>query len=50
MKKVMGAIWELPIQPNLGENGLDWLWFLAGNSQMAPTIFFIFSANFLYII
>ena len=25
-----------------GGNGLDWLWYLAGNSQMAPTIFFDF--------
>ena len=32
-----------PIQPNLGESGLDWLSYLAGNFQTAPTIFFIFS-------
>ena len=35
-----------PIQPNLGENGLDWLCYLAGNFQRAPTIFFIFSEYF----
>jgi hypothetical protein len=29
-----------PIQPTLSENGLDWLCYLAGNSQTAPTIFF----------
>ena len=29
-----------PIQPNLGEKGLDWLCYLAGNSQTAPTNFF----------
>ena len=33
-----------PIQPNLGENWPDWLCYLAGNFQTAPTIFFIFSA------
>ena len=36
-----------PIQSNLGENGLDWLSYLAGNFQTAPTIFFIFSGYFL---
>ena len=44
----MGAVLKLPakwamaqpIQPNLGENGLDWLCYLAGNFQVAPTIFF----------
>jgi hypothetical protein len=30
----------LPIQPNLSGNGLDWLCYLAGNSQAAPTFFF----------
>jgi hypothetical protein len=34
------------IQPNLGENGLDWLCYLAGNFQTAPRIFFIFSGYF----
>ena len=29
-----------PIKPNLGENGLDWLFYLVGNFQTAPTIFF----------
>ena len=33
------------IQPNLGENGLDWLCYLAGNFQMAPTIFFSYFQN-----
>jgi hypothetical protein len=28
-----------PIQPHLGENGLDWLCYLAGNFQTAPMIF-----------
>ena len=37
------------IQPNLVENGLDWLCYLAGNFQMAPTIFFhIFRILYLY--
>ena len=40
-KKIVGAIWELPIQPNLNGNRLDWLCYLAGNSQMAPTIEFL---------
>ena len=31
-------------------NGLDWLCYLAGNSQMAPTIFFIFSAYLFFLI
>ena len=34
------------IQPNLRENGLDWLCYLASNFQTAPTIFFIFSGCF----
>ena len=33
LKKIVGAV-------NLGGNGLDWLCCLAGNSQMAPIIFF----------
>ena len=33
---------------NLGENGLDWLCYLAGNFQTAPTIFFIFSGYFFW--
>ena len=36
-----------PIQSNLGENGLDWLGYLAGNFQTAPTIIFIFSGYLL---
>ena len=37
-----------PIQSNLGENGLDWLCYLAGNFQTAPTFFFqIFRIYFL---
>jgi hypothetical protein len=32
----------------LGENELDWLCYLAGNFQTAPTNFFIFSGYFLY--
>ena len=46
LKKIMGAVWELPakqhsqFQPNLSENGLDWLCYLAGNYQTAPMIFF----------
>ena len=30
----------------MGENGLDWLCYLAGNFQTAPTFFFIFSGFF----
>ena len=30
----------------MGQNGLDWLCYLAGNFQTAPTIFFIFSGYF----
>ena len=37
-----------PIQPNLGENGLDWLCYLAGNFQTTPKIFYIFRILFLY--
>ena len=33
------------IQSNLSGNGLDWLCYLAGNYQTAPTIFFIFLKN-----
>ena len=43
MKKITGAV--QPIQPNLGGNGMDWLCYLAGNSQTAPMIF----SNFQYI-
>ena len=43
LKTIVGAVWEQPIQPNLSGNGLDWLYYLAGNSQTAPTIFFKFS-------
>ena len=49
MKKIVGAVTCLiaqPIQPNLGENGLDWLCYLAGKFQMAPTVFFILSGHF----
>ena len=35
-----------PIKPNLGENGLDWLCYLAGKFKTAHTIFFIFSGFF----
>ena len=34
MKKIVGVVRELPIQPNLGENGLDWLCYLGGNFQL----------------
>ena len=47
MKKIMGAVWELPAKyPISTQIGLDWLCYLAGNSQTAPTIFFIFSGYF----
>ena len=36
-----------PIQHNLGENGLDWLCYLAGNFQTAPMIFSYFQDIFL---
>ena len=39
-----------PIQPNLGENGLDCLCYLAGNFQTAPTIFFRSSAYIFFMI
>ena len=39
-----------PIQPNLDENGLDWLCYSAGNFQTAPMIFFIFSGYFFWMI
>ena len=46
----MGVILELPaqpIQPISTQIGLDWLCYLAGNSQTAPMIFFhIFSIIF----
>ena len=42
-KKNPGSCLEVAIQPNLGENGLEWLCYLAGTFQTAPTIFFIFS-------
>ena len=35
---------------NLSGNGLDWLCYLAGNSQTAPTIFFKFSGYIFLII
>jgi len=35
---------------NLSGNGLDWLCYLAGNSQTAPTIFFKFSGYVFLII
>ena len=38
-----------PIQPNLRENGLDWLCYLSGNFQTTPTIFFIFSGFFFFL-
>ena len=38
-----------PIQPIFTQIGLDWLCYLAGNSQTAPTIFFqIFSICFFF--
>ena len=50
LKKIVGAVCELPakyiaqpIRPNLSGNGLNWLCYLAGNSQTAPIIFFKFS-------
>ena len=53
LKKIMCAAWELiaqPIQPISIQIGLDWQWYLAGNSQTAPTIFSKFSRyNFLII-
>ena len=39
-----------PIQPISSQIGLTWLCYLAGNSQTAPTIFFIFLAYALFII
>ena len=42
-KKSWEPILAQPIHPNLCENGLDWLCYLAGNSQTAPSIFFKFS-------
>ena len=45
LKKIVGAVWELP-----GENGLDWLCYLAGISQTAPTIFFKLSVQIFIII
>ena len=40
-----------PIQPISTQIGLDWLYYyLAGNSQMAPTIFFKFSGYIFLII
>ena len=42
-QKTLGAAKKAqPFQPNLGENGLVWLCYLAGNFQTACTIFFIF--------
>ena len=46
--KVLKKSWEtfgsyLSIQPNLNGNGLDWLCYLAGDSQMASMKSFIFS-------
>ena len=32
--KIVGAVWELPAKKQIG-NGLDWLCYLAGNSQLA---------------
>ena len=42
MKKILGAVWPLaqPIQPISTQIRLNWLCYLAGNSQTAPTIFF----------
>ena len=40
LKKIMGDVWELP------QIGLDWLCYLAGDSQTAPTIFFNFQDVF----
>ena len=37
------------LNKNLSGNGLDWLCYLAGNSQMAPMIFFIFSGYFFFL-
>ena len=34
----------------MGENGLDWLCYVAGNFQTAPRIFFIFSGYYFWII
>ena len=38
------------LNKNLSGNGLDWLCYLAGNSQMAPMIFFKFSGYIFLII
>ena len=50
MKKSVGAVWDSPadiaqpIQTIFTQIGLDWLpYYLAGDSHMAPTIFFTFS-------
>ena len=48
MKTIVCAVWDLPaaqpIQPIYIQIGLNWLCYLAGNSQMVSTIFFMFSA------
>ena len=49
LKNIVGAVWEL-LSADLGGNGLDWLCYLAGNSQTAPTIFFKLSAYILKMI
>ena len=36
-----------PIQSNLGENGLDWLCFVAGNFKTHPQLFPYFQDSFL---
>ena len=53
LKKIVGAVWDLPaqpIQPISTQIGPDWLCYLAGNSQTAPTIFSKFSAYIFLII
>ena len=43
MNKILGAVWELPAKYLSQSNELDWLCYLADNSQTAPWIVFIFS-------
>ena len=56
LKTIVGAVWVLHAKwhsqstPIFTKIGLDWLCYLAGNSQTAPTIFFKFSGYFSLII
>ena len=49
LKKIVGAIWELPaqpIQPNLSENGLDCLGYLAGSHDFFQIFRIFFKTHF----